>query len=122
MTDNVEHYLFADLSDATTDEVICGCKKWKGTKEQFAAHLESFIEPEPVPVADLEAMVDPRERMDRCDASQAERGTIRALLPDGGELLLCGHHATKFTATLVGKGATLVDIETGQPIFAGSTN
>ncbi|GAB2937268.1 hypothetical protein GCM10027047_37280 [Rhodococcus aerolatus] len=44
------------------------------------------------------------DRCDRCGAS----ARVRALLPSGGELLFCGHHAAEFEAKLREVDATLV--------------
>lgn len=43
---------------------------------------------------------------DRCDACPAAATTI-IVLPSGGELLMCSHHATKHRDVLSQQGATL---------------
>jgi hypothetical protein len=45
-------------------------------------------------------------RLDRCDRCRAA-AQLRALLPTGGELLFCGHHARRHTARLRQIGAAL---------------
>ncbi|NMH82654.1 DUF7455 domain-containing protein [Pseudonocardia xinjiangensis] len=45
-------------------------------------------------------------RLDRCDRCSAA-AQLRALLPSGGELLFCGHHARRHTARLRQIGAAL---------------
>ncbi len=108
-----EHGVLADLGD----EIVCNCKKFKGSPTEFQAHLDVTAErkaaPEPVP------HVDPKERMDTCDScGLGVLGAVRVLMSSGSELLFCGHHATAFTATLVGMGATLVDANTGLPLLS----
>jgi hypothetical protein len=48
----------------------------------------------------------PLTRLDRCDRCSAA-ARIRALLPTGGELLFCGHHARRHTDRLREIGAAL---------------
>jgi hypothetical protein len=43
------------------------------------------------------------DRCDRCDAA----AQVRALLPTGGELLFCGHHARAHAVRLREMGADL---------------
>ena len=50
----------------------------------------------------------PLRAADRCDRCGAQ-AYIRALLPDGGELLFCVHHGRKHTTALMSRGAALVD-------------
>lgn len=50
----------------------------------------------------------PLRAADRCDRCGAQ-AYIRALLPDGGELLFCVHHGRKHTTALKSRGAALVD-------------
>ncbi len=50
----------------------------------------------------------PLRAADRCDRCGAQ-AYIRALLPDGGELLFCVHHGRKHTSALKSRGAALVD-------------
>lgn len=45
----------------------------------------------------------PGDRCDRCGA----RAQIRAVLPNGLDLLFCGHHAREYDAALRAKEATL---------------
>lgn len=44
------------------------------------------------------------DRCDRCGAS----AQVRAVLPSGGELLFCGHHAHEFEVRLRALDATIV--------------
>ncbi|MEE2056334.1 MULTISPECIES: DUF7455 domain-containing protein [Rhodococcus] len=44
------------------------------------------------------------DRCDRCNAA----ARVRAVLPTGGELLFCGHHANEHTDRLRELGATIV--------------
>ena len=48
----------------------------------------------------------PLTRLDRCDRCSAA-AQVRALLPAGGELLFCGHHARTHAPGLTAIGATL---------------
>jgi hypothetical protein len=48
----------------------------------------------------------PLTRLDRCDRCSAA-ARVRALLPAGGELLFCGHHARAHAPQLAAIGATL---------------
>ncbi len=48
----------------------------------------------------------PLTRLDRCDRCSAA-AQVRALLPTGGELLFCGHHAREHAPRLRAVGATL---------------
>lgn len=43
------------------------------------------------------------DRCDRCGAG----ARVRAVLPAGGELLFCGHHANEHTARLREQGAEI---------------
>jgi hypothetical protein len=52
------------------------------------------------------ATAAPLTRLDRCDRCSAA-ARVRALLPNGGELLFCGHHAREHTPRLRAVGATL---------------
>lgn len=45
------------------------------------------------------------DRCDRCGAA----AVVRAVLPKGGELLFCGHHAKEHSARLEEVAATLHD-------------
>lgn len=45
------------------------------------------------------------DRCDRCGAA----AVVRAVLPKGGELLFCGHHAKEHSARLEELAATLHD-------------
>jgi hypothetical protein len=48
----------------------------------------------------------PLTRLDRCDRCNAA-AQVRALLPSGGELLFCGHHARAHAQRLREIGADL---------------
>lgn len=50
----------------------------------------------------------PLRAADRCDRCGAQ-AYIRAMLPDGGELLFCVHHGRMHTTALKSRGAALVD-------------
>ncbi len=50
----------------------------------------------------------PLRAADRCDRCGAQ-AYVRALLPDGGELLFCAHHGRKHADALKSKGAEIVD-------------
>ena len=45
------------------------------------------------------------DRCDRCGAA----ASVRAVLPSGGELLFCGHHANEHAARLEQLAATVYD-------------
>lgn len=45
------------------------------------------------------------DRCDRCGAA----ASVRAVLPSGGELLFCGHHANEHAARLEQMAATVYD-------------
>jgi hypothetical protein len=46
--------------------------------------------------------------MDRCDRCSAQ-AFMRAVFPDGAELLFCGHHGREYAPVLAGKGVELED-------------
>ena len=48
------------------------------------------------------------ERCDRCGAA----GKLRVVLPGGGELVFCGHHANRYAAG-IGDSAEQVVLESG---------
>ena len=50
----------------------------------------------------------PLRAADRCDRCGAQ-AYVRALLPDGGELLFCAHHGRKHAEALKSRGAAIVD-------------
>lgn len=50
----------------------------------------------------------PLRAADRCDRCGAQ-AYVRALLPDGGELLFCAHHGRKHAEALKSRGASIVD-------------
>ena len=52
------------------------------------------------------------DRCDRCGAA----AKVRAVLPSGGELLFCGHHARAHEAKLK---ELAVDMQAGEPVPAG---
>jgi len=52
------------------------------------------------------------DRCDRCGAA----AKVRAVLPSGGELLFCGHHARAHEAKLK---EMAVDMQAGEPVPAG---
>ena len=50
----------------------------------------------------------PNIATDRCDSSKCgARANARVTLPNGGQLLFCGHHTNEFRASLVTKGAVI---------------
>lgn len=53
----------------------------------------------------------PLTRLDRCDRCGAP-ARLRALLPSGGELLFCGHHARRHSARLAELAAELYSQDT----------
>ena len=55
------------------------------------------------PAPDLTATLDASDRCDRCGA----RALVRAVLPNGLDLLFCGHHAREYDAALKAKEITL---------------
>jgi hypothetical protein len=61
----------------------------------------------PTAPAATAAATAPLTRLDRCDRCRAA-ARVRALLPSGGELLFCGHHAREHGLGLRAAGATLV--------------
>jgi hypothetical protein len=50
----------------------------------------------------------PLRAADRCDRCGAQ-AYVRALLPDGGELMFCAHHGRKHADALKSKGAAILD-------------
>jgi hypothetical protein len=54
------------------------------------------------------------DRCDRCGAA----AVVRALLPTGGELLFCGHHANKHSERLGELAATIQDSRSESEIAA----
>jgi len=46
----------------------------------------------------------PAERCDRCGA----QGKVRVVLPGGGDLVFCGHHARKYDTTIRSVAAEIV--------------
>lgn len=50
----------------------------------------------------------PLRAADRCDRCGAQ-AYVRALLPDGGELLFCAHHGRLHAEALKSKGAAILD-------------
>ena len=50
----------------------------------------------------------PLRAADRCDRCGAQ-AYVRALLPDGGELLFCAHHGRQHADALKSKGAAILD-------------
>lgn len=59
-----------------------------------------------------QATARPLTAADRCDSCQA-RAYLRAVLPSGGELLFCAHHANAHRPGLLMAGALFQD-ETSQ--------
>lgn len=53
------------------------------------------------------------DRCDRCGVDSFGRGIsqafVRAVLPSGATLDLCGHHGRLFTPALAAQGATIMD-------------
>ncbi|MCW2599356.1 MAG: hypothetical protein JWM02_1185 [Frankiales bacterium] len=54
------------------------------------------------------ADVIPLTMVDRCDRC-ASRAYVRATLPNGSELLFCGHHSNEHRAALLISGASFHD-------------
>jgi hypothetical protein len=54
------------------------------------------------------------ERCDRCSAA----GKVRAVMPGGGDLVFCGHHANKYLAQLEKLAVNIVRTDEDAP---GST-
>lgn len=60
----------------------------------------------------------PLNALDRCDRCGAQ-AYVRAVMPNGFELLFCGHHAKKYQEGLA-SAATRIDDETSR-LSEGST-
>ena len=59
----------------------------------------------PEQMSDVTDELTPSDRCDSCGA----QAYMRATLPNGGQLLFCGHHGRKNFDTLSGLGATWLD-------------
>jgi hypothetical protein len=60
------------------------------------------------PVAEIPTTRPSLTLADRCDRCGAQ-AFMRAVFPDGAELLFCGHHGREFSAVLATKGVELED-------------
>ncbi|PZS36220.1 MAG: hypothetical protein DLM59_01595 [Pseudonocardiales bacterium] len=48
---------------------------------------------------------------DRCDRCSAQ-ALVRAIMPGGGDLMFCGHHAKQYDASLRKVGVRIIDAST----------
>ncbi|HVU75139.1 MAG TPA: hypothetical protein VHE83_19395 [Mycobacteriales bacterium] len=56
-------------------------------------------------MASAEHVLDAGARCDRCGA----QAYMRAVFPDGTDLLFCGHHGREYAPVLAARGVSMVD-------------
>jgi len=55
---------------------------------------------------------------DRCDRCSAQ-AQVRAIMPGGGDLIFCSHHARKYEASLLKVGVRIIDPSTNAESRSG---